>query len=633
MRSPKLNVGTKSKSNILTKPKLDLITFGLWGTIVLALLLRIYHLSYKSISIDESIGFFYVVESLKRVIIFTINDVHPPFFYIVHHFWIKIFGTSEVAIRSISVLFGILSIYGLYRLGALIFNRKIGLIAAFLLTISPWHIWLSQTARSNSMFLFLSILSTYGLFRITQTQSKKWFLFYSIVTVISLYTHYFAFTLWIAQALYMMFNPHSRKRLSINFWRLELAILISYCFWLPFMISQFITKTRPMYKGLSADFFKNLFDMMNPYISTNSSLIFHLSEFIFLVLFFLGLILLLRSRILIPGNGHSNNGYENKYKGLNLYLSTTPIIIFVGSLAAGIYFNMATSLPILQSNIAQNSSIYAVTIKPYHLEQLKSLPSSFFIAAIVMIILFILNRFLSKIVPWVYKMADRINKLTHRSVLASESFSPSFFFLFQFVVPIIIAGIVSLKSPYLIYRNMVIAIPFYFLIISYAIKYSRPKAAQILLLIFVSIASADSMAHFEEWNVKDDWRSAAAIVKEHMQPNDIILQDHLFGEKPFFYYGLKSEDPVRINTADSILSTYSGDVWFLVSYANKWSAEELLDKKFIRAEQWDFEGTTNPDDYRPRDGSLHLIHYKNLQRNSQMTNTDPTNMENNLSKR
>ena len=470
------------------------------------------------------------------------------------------------------------------------------------------------------MFLFLSILSIYSLFRIIQTQRKKWFFIYALVTVISLYTHYFAFTLWIAQGLYMLFNPHSRKRLSINFWRLQLAILISYCFWLPFMISQFITKTRPMYKSLSLSFFKNLFDIMNAYISEPDRTLFIISEFVFLALFIFGISQLIQTKHILLGNGKVQNQEPNSYKGLNLYLGTTPIIIFILSIAAGVYFNLAKSLPILKSNIALNEDIFANTIMPYHIEQLKSLPVSFFVSAVIMILLFLLHKIMPKIVVLLYKIAHRINRITHKKSFDGDSFSPSYFFLFQFLVPIIVAGLASLKSPYLIYRNMVIVIPFYFLIISYTIAHARLKSIRSLVLLFILLVSIISFKHFEEWNVKDNWRSAAITAKANKKEDDIILLDHLFGKKPFYYYGLKSQDPLRRKTADSVLSRVQTDIWFLTSYANKWSAENLLDKKFIRYEEWQFEGTTNPDDYRPRDKSLHLIHYKNPNNGPKLSN-------------
>ena len=96
--------------------------------LLLAAGLRCYHLAYKSISIDEAIGGLYAIEPLHRVLVLTINDVHPPLFYIVHHFWIELFGWTEPALRGISVFFALLSVIALYFLGKLLFNRKVGTV-------------------------------------------------------------------------------------------------------------------------------------------------------------------------------------------------------------------------------------------------------------------------------------------------------------------------------------------------------------------------------------------------------------------------------------------------------------------------------------------------------------------------
>ena len=35
------------------------------------------------------------------------TDTHPPLSYFLLHFWMRVFGSSEVAVRSLSALFGV----------------------------------------------------------------------------------------------------------------------------------------------------------------------------------------------------------------------------------------------------------------------------------------------------------------------------------------------------------------------------------------------------------------------------------------------------------------------------------------------------------------------------------------------
>ncbi|NOY58079.1 MAG: hypothetical protein GXO75_03965 [Calditrichaeota bacterium] len=579
--------------------------------LILAAALRIYHLAFKSISIDESIGFFYALDTLPHVIAFTINDVHPPLFYILHHFWIALFGTGEAAIRSISVFWGLLSIWGIYKLGSLLFNRTVGLLAAFLLTISPWHIWLCQNARSNAMLMFLAIANIYFFYRIITTTQKKWYYLYGIITLTAIYTHYFAFMLWIAEGLYVLISRFMREKISFLFWQINLGILIGYGLWLPFMISQFITKTRPMYKELSPHFFKDLFDIMNPYVADPKSWIFFSGEILLLALLVLGIVLLYKSK---PKTENIESRIYETDKdrdqtALNRLLKVTPIILFIGSLFAAIYFTMPRSLHILADYINNvNKQIYANHIRPYHIVQLRSFHISFLLSADFMLLLFVFQIKLYPLLNFCHKMLDKAAGLFRIS--KPISFSKFNFIAVLILVPPLIAGLLSLKSPYLLLRNMVIIFPLYLVIIAFAIYSIRNLfLRQFVLLCILAFASL-SFIHFEEWNIKDDWRSAARTTKMEMHKGDIILLDHLFGKKPFYYYGLDTHIPLRRDHAEDFLKTVHNDIWFLVSYAGKWSAEGLLNRTFIKVREWDFPGTTNPDDWHPKDDKIRLIHYR-----------------------
>ncbi len=199
------------------------------------------------------------------------------------------------------------------------------------------------------------------------------------------------------------------------------------------------------------------------------------------------------------------------------------------TLLAGWYFKIARSLPLLRMHISKNDPIiYADTVKPYHIEQLNSLPLSFNIGGIIGV------------------------------------------------------AISSLKRLW----------------------------PRLTLIAAALVLSGYSLLHIEEWSVKDDWRSAAKVAKEHVQPGDMILLDHLFGKKPFNYYGLQTVKPLKRTEAEGFLETAPQDVWLLVSYQSKWSVRDLLDERFDRIQEWSFPGSTDVDDLPTIDGKIHLIHYR-----------------------
>jgi uncharacterized membrane protein len=130
--------------------------------IVLAgLLLRVYDLGVQSLVSDETYSVFLSKMSLSQMVQVTGADVHPPLYYFILHYWIALFGTSEVAVRVPSVLFGVLAIPVIYVLGRLLFKEEVGLLAALILAFSTFNVQYSQDARMYSLMVLLALLSMY----------------------------------------------------------------------------------------------------------------------------------------------------------------------------------------------------------------------------------------------------------------------------------------------------------------------------------------------------------------------------------------------------------------------------------------------------------------------------------------
>jgi len=55
---------------------------------------------------------------------FLPGDFNPPFYYFFLHFWIKLFGNSEISARLPSIIFGILSVFLLVEIAKLLGIKK-----------------------------------------------------------------------------------------------------------------------------------------------------------------------------------------------------------------------------------------------------------------------------------------------------------------------------------------------------------------------------------------------------------------------------------------------------------------------------------------------------------------------------
>ena len=146
-----------------------------------------------------------------------------PLYYMMMHFWINIFEVSELSLRLFSVLFGLFSIPMIYLIGKRFFNSRVGLMSAFLLSISIYLIENSQLIRSYTLFLFLSLLSIYFFGRYIKEHKTKGLILFSIVSVLNLYTHFFAsFLLNIQILFFLMFARTKKKKFLLSI----LAILL-----------------------------------------------------------------------------------------------------------------------------------------------------------------------------------------------------------------------------------------------------------------------------------------------------------------------------------------------------------------------------------------------------------------------
>jgi predicted membrane-bound mannosyltransferase len=88
----------------------------------------------------------------------------------------ELFGQSEWTIRLPALLAGLLSVPALFVLGTALFHdRKAGLVAAWLLTLGPVHIYYSHSARGYTLLVLLSILAWFCLCRGLRGGASWWF--------------------------------------------------------------------------------------------------------------------------------------------------------------------------------------------------------------------------------------------------------------------------------------------------------------------------------------------------------------------------------------------------------------------------------------------------------------------------
>jgi mannosyltransferase len=95
-----------------------------------------------------------------------------PLYYLLLKVWIQ-FGRSDAWLRSLSVIFALISVYLLYRLGKRLLSAREGLIAALLLTVSPLFINHAQEIRMYVVSLCLGLAGTIFLADVLLTERAE----------------------------------------------------------------------------------------------------------------------------------------------------------------------------------------------------------------------------------------------------------------------------------------------------------------------------------------------------------------------------------------------------------------------------------------------------------------------------
>jgi mannosyltransferase len=120
-------------------------------------------------------------------------------YYVLLHFWVRLFGEGEVAIRSLSVVFAVLAVPATFLVGQRLFGRFAGLTAALLLAVNSFFIQFAQEARSYSLVLLLVTLSSYFFVVELEQPSLASRVGYVATSALAFYAHYFAAYVLLAQ--------------------------------------------------------------------------------------------------------------------------------------------------------------------------------------------------------------------------------------------------------------------------------------------------------------------------------------------------------------------------------------------------------------------------------------------------
>ncbi|MDO8512246.1 MAG: glycosyltransferase family 39 protein [bacterium] len=243
---PPLNKGGKRDAhNLIT-------TFTLFIILLSAFLIRLTHLTDRSLWFDEAFSWrliqFPFLEFLQR----AAADVHPILYYLILWLWnapLHILGidVSLFWLRLLSVLLSFATVLGVYFSGKVLFNsRRVGIIGALLTSVSAFQVQYAWETRMYTLgTLILCFALVYMIKTAQQTETKKIWrdgIILGLLIGALFHVHYFA--LFSIVGIFIFIGGYLILRLvkkplvtlrSANTWSLVSGMILSVLIFLPWL--------------------------------------------------------------------------------------------------------------------------------------------------------------------------------------------------------------------------------------------------------------------------------------------------------------------------------------------------------------------------------------------------------------
>jgi uncharacterized membrane protein len=136
-----------------------LLMFGLFAA---ALALRLHNLGLQSLWLDEGYTYERAIKPLAETISTTIARHHIPTYFVFMHYWLAL-GDDEWMLRLPSAVAGALTVSAAYGLGTVLGGRRVGLVTAACVLLSPLQVRYAQEARMYTMITLTATVCLTGL--------------------------------------------------------------------------------------------------------------------------------------------------------------------------------------------------------------------------------------------------------------------------------------------------------------------------------------------------------------------------------------------------------------------------------------------------------------------------------------
>jgi mannosyltransferase len=172
--------------------------------LVLGGLLGSLFLGTHSLFLDESVSATLATAPWHRFVdVISHREANMALYYLLLRGWV-VFGHSEIALRSLSVILAVGALWVVIMLARSLFGRRVALLAGLLFAVNPLYVQFSQDVRGYALALLLVSASCFFFVRgIQQAEPPPRLCWsaYTLVTALAAYSNFWAALVPVGQAL------------------------------------------------------------------------------------------------------------------------------------------------------------------------------------------------------------------------------------------------------------------------------------------------------------------------------------------------------------------------------------------------------------------------------------------------
>ncbi len=196
-----------------------------------------------SLWLDEALSVGIASHGVTEIPAVLVQDASPPLYYLLLHVWMAVFGTSEVAVRSLSLVFAVAMVPVAFWAGRSLFGRRVGWLAAALAATSPYLNTYAQEARMYTLVALLALVSITAFLHAFCFGHRRWRPVFVVALALLVYTHNWGLLLAAATGLAalvvaVLAKGAARRQVVGDIVVCFGAVAALYVPWLPTLLAQ-----------------------------------------------------------------------------------------------------------------------------------------------------------------------------------------------------------------------------------------------------------------------------------------------------------------------------------------------------------------------------------------------------------